>query len=98
VSTAAIALIASVDPAGLEALEARIEQRLLEKLLVSGVSPWMDVKSAADYLSWPAKRIYTLTSSKEIPHRKVGNRLLFSRDELDQWLSDHYEGPPACRP
>jgi predicted DNA-binding transcriptional regulator AlpA len=31
-------------------------------------------------------RIYTLVSLREIPHKKKGNRLAFSRTELIAWL------------
>lgn len=30
-------------------------------------------------------KIYKLTSSEEMPHRKYGNKLVFSRKELLQW-------------
>ncbi|KAA9349575.1 helix-turn-helix domain-containing protein [Larkinella humicola] len=33
-------------------------------------------------------RIYTLVSQREIPHKKRGNRLTFSRTELIGWLEE----------
>jgi excisionase family DNA binding protein len=95
VSADTVALSATID---LEALTAQIEERLIERLQIHGPSPWMDIKAAADYLNWPQKRLYTLTSAKGIPHRKHGNRLLFNRHELDTWLNNHYEGPPGYGP
>lgn len=61
------------------------------------VSPWMDVKTAAEYLGWPVKRLYNLTSAKAVPCRKHEGRIMFHRDELDAWLEDFREGP-ALRP
>jgi excisionase family DNA binding protein len=52
-------------------------------------SPWLNVKSAAAYLDWPAQRLYKLTAQGAIPHYKQDGRLLFDRDELDQWLRQH---------
>lgn len=31
-------------------------------------------------------KIYKLTSAGEIPHRKYGNKLVFSRKELREWM------------
>jgi len=50
-------------------------------------------EEAARYLGWPRKRLYNLVSTREIPHRKQGNRLLFNRRELDRWLDRFYQGP-----
>ncbi|WP_418408883.1 helix-turn-helix domain-containing protein [Alistipes sp.] len=33
-------------------------------------------------------KIYKLTSSGEIPHRKYGNKLVFSRQELLRWMEE----------
>jgi excisionase family DNA binding protein len=78
--------------ADLDALESRVTQRVLERF-ETAVSPWMQIDQAADYLAWPKKRLYNLVAGKEIPHHKVGNRLLFHREELDRWLADFYDGP-----
>jgi len=34
-------------------------------------------------------RLYKLTSSNNITNYKIGNKLLFCMDELDQWLDCH---------
>ena len=49
-------------------------------------SPWMGVEKAAAYLDWPRGRLYKLAARGEIPHYKQEGRLLFRRDELDEWL------------
>jgi excisionase family DNA binding protein len=56
-------------------------------------SPWMTIDQTSTYLSWSRDRLYKLTSGGGIPHRKVGNRVLFHRDELDAWLEGYREGP-----
>jgi excisionase family DNA binding protein len=56
-------------------------------------SPWMSAPQAAEYLDWPLKRVYNLTSAQSIPHHRQGGRLIFHRDELDAWLNDLYCGP-----
>jgi len=63
-------------------------------------SPWLTVEEAADYLRWPKQRLYKLTAARHgIPHRRHRNRLLFHREELDDWLDRHREGQlPHPRP
>lgn len=50
-------------------------------------SPWMNVATAATYLDWSRQRLYKLTAQGTIPHYKQDGRLLFNRQELDQWLA-----------
>jgi excisionase family DNA binding protein len=85
---------ATLAAADIEALEERVLGSVLERLQ-SAASPWMNVDQAAEYLAWPKKRLYNLTQKSQVPHRKVENRLLFHREELDQWLAEHYQGPPG---
>ena len=33
-------------------------------------------------------KFYKLTSAGEIPHRKYGNKLVFSRKELHEWMDE----------
>lgn len=47
---------------------------------------YLDVNGAAEYLSCPKSRIYDLTSRRQLPHYKLGSRLLFSKQEIDAWL------------
>jgi excisionase family DNA binding protein len=70
----------------LETIAQRAADMALE--LLGDRRPYLSIQEAADYLDWPKKRIYNLTSKKEIPHRKHGNRLLFVRAELDQWVAN----------
>jgi excisionase family DNA binding protein len=43
-------------------------------------------EAAREILGLSESRVYTLCSTKKIPHIKRGNRLYFSRQELLEWL------------
>ena len=40
----------------------------------------------SQYLRIPKSAVYKMTSGKEIPHLKLGSRLLVRRSEIDEWL------------
>jgi excisionase family DNA binding protein len=83
----------------LEQLIDRLATQLAERLLMAtqaatggqvgetGDSPWMNIATAAGYLDWSRQRLYKLTAQGAIPHYKQEGRLLFHRQELDQWLA-----------
>ena len=51
----------------------------------------MKTKEAADYLGITEYRIRALTKKGEIKHFKAGNRILYKRSALDQWLEEVQE-------
>lgn len=58
---------------------------------------YMDVARAASYLSCSKGRLYELSRRCEVPHFKLGSRLLFSSRELDDWLlSQRAEASPPA--
>jgi excisionase family DNA binding protein len=71
-------------PELIERIAERAAQLLGER--VQSDDHWLDVAGAATYLRCPTSRIYALTSAKSIPHYHDGSRLLFRRDELDEWV------------
>jgi excisionase family DNA binding protein len=78
----------------LDAIAARIADSLNsrqphESMGENGASPWMNIESAAAHLDWPRQRLYKLTAQNAIPHYKHEGRLLFNRQELDQWIRTH---------
>jgi excisionase family DNA binding protein len=82
-----------LDAEQFEALVSAVADRVLEQVgSASDRSPWLTATEAAEYLRWPLKRIYNLTAAGAIPHRKHEGRVLFHRDELDNWLDRHREG------
>ncbi|HYC81454.1 MAG TPA: helix-turn-helix domain-containing protein [Solirubrobacterales bacterium] len=47
---------------------------------------YLDVVGAAEFLSCPKSRIYSLASLGRIPHYHDGSRLLFDRAELREYV------------
>ena len=72
----------------LEALATRVAALVLGRLERQEASPWMDLPAAASYLGFSRDRLYKLTAAGAIPCRRQpgGQRLIFHRHELDQWL------------
>lgn len=56
----------------------------------------MGIQEAADYLNLPVNTIYA--KIREIPHEKVGKRLLFTDRGLSRWVRrKNIENSPALR-
>ena len=47
----------------------------------------LTVAQASDRLSMSKSYLYILTSQRRIPHHKIGSRLLFTEEQLEQWLT-----------
>ena len=47
---------------------------------------YMTTEQVALYLRWSKKRIDNLCSQRRIPYRKDGNRRIFIRQEIDEWV------------
>lgn len=47
---------------------------------------YLTLDELAELLNIPKNTIYAKTSRREIPFIKVGRRLVFDRQEIDQWL------------
>jgi excisionase family DNA binding protein len=93
---------ASVEPAALldafaELLADRVAARI-EPAQIDRVSPWLNVEAAAEYIGSGPRRIYDLSSSGRIPVYREGTRLLFHRDDLDEWLRSGAAAGPAQAP
>lgn len=65
--------------------------------LAASKSPYMTLAEAAEYLRWPKKRLYKLTASGAIPHRKHEHRILFHTEELQAWLDEFRQGAAVDR-
>lgn len=48
---------------------------------------YLTIDELSELLSIPRNTIYAKTSRREIPFTKVGRRLLFDREEIENWLS-----------
>jgi excisionase family DNA binding protein len=50
-------------------------------------SDYLNVSEVADLLQMSVSHIYTLTSTKKIPHIKLlGKKVLFDKNEIKNWL------------
>jgi len=81
-----------------EPIAERVAELLTERSAAATVSPWLDVDGAAEYLSWPKGRVQKLTAATSIPHHRFGSRVSYHRDELDEFMEKHYEGPARFAP
>jgi len=51
---------------------------------------YLDKKAAASYTSLSPRSLEKRLD--EIPHYRVGSKLLFKKSELDRWMETHREG------
>lgn len=66
----------------LEALAARVAARLAE----GRDDGFIDVEGAAEYLAMTPKAIRHKVERRQVPHHRVGRRVLFDRAELRAWV------------
>jgi len=69
-------------------LKSAIKEVLKEELqhLKSSQPETFSIQEAANYLKLKITTLYEKTSRKLIPHFKKGNKLYFSRLELEEWV------------
>lgn len=51
----------------------------------------MTVKEAAPYLGASEYKLREMVRRKEIPHYRVGNRILFRKATIDEWINEQEE-------
>src|SRR5438034_2565605 len=85
-------LTVTLPPQFVEAVAQRVAALLEQAQPTEPVSPWIcGARAAADYLGCSEDRMKKLTAAGAIPHRKQAGRVFYRRDELDDWLDDHYQ-------
>ncbi len=47
---------------------------------------YMNIKQLSEYLGIAISTIYSMSSKGTIPRTKLGNRVIFNKDEIDKWL------------
>jgi excisionase family DNA binding protein len=52
----------------------------------------LSIKQAAQALSLSERTVWTLVQTRELPHVRVGRRLLFSRMALESWIDRQQSG------
>lgn len=81
-----------------------IKEVLLNRLEKPEEIPkYLTMESALSFLrkrAYPMSKskMYKLTSSSGIPYRKMGNKLLFCSNELEQWCNDQVENRGDSKP
>ena len=65
-----------------------IAQRLdrLEVLTALSAKTVLDINDTAELTGYSVKYLRLLIAKREIPHYRRGNRLYFSRDEIEDWM------------
>ena len=61
-----------------------------EVLLCFDRDRYMDKRGAAEYTSLSVRNLEARLP--EIPHFRVGNKILFKKSELDRWMETYREG------
>ena len=51
------------------------------------------VKETAEMLRVSTSKIQTMVALKEIPHVRLGRRILFFRSDVEGWLNSKMHGP-----
>ncbi len=54
---------------------------------VKRVSHLMNIQEAAEYLGLTVGTMYQWRSQHKVPYIKVGRKVKFKKDQLDQWLA-----------
>ena len=72
----------------LDAIAERVAQLMCEREEGDKHTPWLTVEEAAERIRAPKSRLYALVSKRAIPFEKDGSRVLFHRDQLDQWVRE----------
>ena len=61
----------------------------IEPVQSSLVNEIFNMSQAADYLGLAKSTVYKMTSSRLIPHSKVSRKIIFKRNELEEWINKH---------
>ena len=54
---------------------------------------YLSVSELRKYILMSESYIYKKVESNEIPHRRVGRRVLFVQEEIDRWVDNGYKNP-----
>jgi excisionase family DNA binding protein len=50
---------------------------------------YMDVKMVSEYIHFAKSTIYKWVGEDYIPHKKLGKRVLFIKNDIDQWVQNN---------
>ena len=57
----------------------------------------MDAKTAAQFLTVSLPWLRLKTSTGEVPHSKLGRRVVYERSELNRWVREQQAAPRSRR-
>jgi len=49
---------------------------------------YIDIDELAGLIHVSKSQIYMMTSTRQIPHLKVGRRVLFDPEQIERWLAE----------
>ena len=52
------------------------------------LSPYLTTKQAARYLQISERNVHRLIEQKQLPVDRIGRRLVFHREKLDEWVAE----------
>lgn len=58
----------------------------IEKLLVVRFKEEMDADECANYIGIERTTLYNKCNKREIPHYRKGNKLMFKKSEISEWM------------
>ncbi|KEY20342.1 helix-turn-helix domain-containing protein [Kaistella antarctica] len=52
------------------------------------IKEYMDIKSLVEYIPLTISTVYTMVHKQKIPFNKIGKKLVFNREEIDDWIKN----------
>ena len=52
------------------------------------IKEYMDIKSLVEYIPLTISTVYTMVHKQKIPFNKIGKKLVFDREEIDDWIKN----------
>ena len=49
---------------------------------------YLTVRELSKWIKISTSKIYTMVGEKQIPHMKVGGKLLFDKEKIKQWMEE----------
>ncbi|MDM1556334.1 helix-turn-helix domain-containing protein [Chryseobacterium indologenes] len=47
---------------------------------------YMDINSLTNYIPLTKSTIYSMVSRNQIPYRKIGKKLIFNKEDINNWI------------
>ena len=50
---------------------------------------FLTIKETSEYMNISASLLYKLVETKQIPHTRVGRKILFDRQRIERWINEN---------